>query len=257
MPPLNPNLALMARMRMATVLTIMDMSTNNLAEMSSSSLAQMRLLQLVSPSLPIGAFTYSQGLEWAVEAGWVSSQKSLHEWLSDVLQTGVAYVEIPLFMRLYQAYSQNDFKQAAHWIAVLLANRETAELKLEEHQRGRAFTRLLPELGLALDPALSLQLQSTQLAGFAYATVRWKIDAQQAIAAYVWSWLENLSLAGIKLIPLGQTAGQQIIFSLSDQISAQVALGLTLKDDEMGFSCTALAIASSLHESQYTRLYRS
>jgi len=217
----------------------------------------MRLLQLVSPSLPIGAFTYSQGLEWAVEAGWVSSQVDLYEWLYDTLQTNITYVEIPLFKRMFEAYAGDDPDSAASWIEFLLASRETAELKLEEQQRGRAFVRLLPELGFDLSEKMTSQLQKTQLAGFAYAAVHWEIDANLAIQAYLWSWLENLTLAGVKLIPLGQTAGQKTIFKLSEHVASAVASGMLLEDEDIGFSCSAQAIASSLHETQYTRLYRS
>lgn len=224
---------------------------------NQSDASATRLLQLVSPSLPIGSFTYSQGLEWAVESGWVESQEDLHAWLKDILQTSITYLEIPLFKRLHRAYSQADMAVSSDWIDYFLATRETSELLTEEHHRGRAFTRLLPELGLKLDNELKQQLQQSQLAGFAYTVSQWNIESVSAIQAYTWSWLENLTLSGVKLIPLGQTAGQQIIFQLGESVSSAVHLGLSLADKDIGFSCCAQAIASSLHESQYTRLYRS
>lgn len=224
---------------------------------NQSDASATRLLQLVSPSLPIGSFTYSQGLEWAVESSWVQSQEDLQAWLKDILQTSITHLEIPLFKRLHRAYSQADMAVSTNWIDYLLATRETSELLSEEHQRGRAFTRLLPELGLKLDNQLKQQLQQSQLAGFAYTVSQWNIEPVSAIQAYTWSWLENLTLSGVKLIPLGQTAGQQIIFQLGESVSSSVHRGLSLADEDMGFSCCAQAIASSLHESQYTRLYRS
>lgn len=242
----------MARMR-----TSMDSTIISHAPSETTSAATMRLLQLVSPSLPIGSFTYSQGLEWAVETGWVQSQNDLQAWLKDILRSSVTHLEIPLFFRLHRAYQQGKLEDAAYWIAYLLASRETSELQIEEQQRGRAFARLIPELGLNLDTQTTQQLCQTQLAGFAYAVVHWNIDPLSAIQAYTWSWLENLSLAGVKLIPLGQTAGQQIIFELGAFVATAVEHGRTLNDKELGFSCCAQAIASSLHEQQYTRLYRS
>lgn len=233
--------------------TFMAMTT----ETSAAATARIRLLQLVSPSLPIGAFTYSQGLEWAVESGWVRGADDLAEWLGDALRTGICHLEIPLFARLHSAYADGDNDAARSWIDYLLASRETAELRAEELQRGRAFARLLPELGCGPDPEVTEQLQRTQLAGFAWLVNRWKIEPGQAIEAYTWSWLENLTLAGIKLIPLGQTDGQKIILRLGEVLHQAVVTGLRLSDEEIGFSCTAMAIASSLHETQYTRLYRS
>ena len=219
--------------------------------------ARMRLQQLVSPGLPIGAFTYSQGLEWAVDNGWVGDAQELQEWIKDAMQTGICHLEIPVFRRLYEAYTLDNRAGASGWIEYLLASRETAELRQEEQQRGRAFARLIPDLGCDPEPGTMQQLRQTQLAGFAWMIGRWDIDPRQAIEAYTWSWLENMTLAGVKLIPLGQTDGQKIMLRLSEQIAPLVQTGLTLDDDEMGFSCTALAIASSMHETQYTRLYRS
>jgi len=229
----------------------------NAIDQGDHSTSAMRLLQLVSPSLPIGSFTYSQGLEWAVESMWVNSQSDLQAWLKDILQTSITHLEIPLFMRLHAAYVQGNTVMSAYWIDYLLASRETAELLTEEHQRGRAFARLLPELGLFMDDEVRQQLQRSQLAGFAYTVAQWDIEPLSAIQAFIWSWLENLTLVGVKLIPLGQTAGQQIIFQLSEHVTTAVQNGLQLPDEELGFSCCAQAIASGLHELQYTRLYRS
>ena len=128
---------------------------------------RLRLLQLVSPSLPIGAFTYSQGLEWAVENGWVTNAEELSGWLTDAMRTGICYLEIPLFQRLYQAFALGQLENASGWIDYLLASRETNELRQEEHQRGRAFARLLPDLGCDLTPEVTRLVQRTQLAGFA------------------------------------------------------------------------------------------
>ena len=199
-------------------------------------LSRLRLLQLVSPSLPVGAFTYSQGLEWAVECGWVNSETQLLEWIEDLMQTSLSCLEIPCLGRLHQACADQDDEALAHWTRYLIASRETRELREEEHNRARALARLT---------------------GFAHAAYHWGIPLNSASEAYLWGWMESMVLAGVKIVPLGQTAGQRAIAALTSPIPGMVEKGLALADDEIGASCPAQALASSLHESQYTRIYRS
>jgi len=220
-------------------------------------LPQLRLLHLVSPSLPVGAFTYSQGLEWAVECGWVTDEASLMAWINNLLETGMAHLEIPLLARLYRACADRDSEALAYWSHYLIASRETSELRQEERNRARALATLLPELGIPVAAQIMPLLKSCQLTGFAHAAHHWRIPLPTAAAGYLWGWLENITLAGIKIIPLGQTAGQKIIAELTPTITEIVAAGLELADEAIGASCTAQAIASSLHETQYTRIYRS
>ena len=220
-------------------------------------LSRLRLLHLVSPSLPVGAFTYSQGLEWAVECGWVTNEASLLEWVANLMETSMQQLEVPLLARLYQACAENDDQSLAYWSHYLIASRETRELREEEHNRARALVSLLPELGMR-PPAHKLPLlKKCQLAGFAFAAEAWQVPLHDAAAGYLWGWLENITLAGVKIIPLGQAAGQRIIAELTVAVPHVVELGLQLGDDAIGASCTAQAIASSLHETQYTRIYRS
>ncbi|NVK39806.1 MAG: urease accessory protein UreF [Oceanospirillaceae bacterium] len=220
-------------------------------------LADLRLYQLISPSLPVGAFTYSQGLEWAIERGWVTSADGLGDWLESVLEHSLVTLELPLLARLYDAVAQGDADAVGHHCDWLLACRETSELRKEERQRGAALTTLLPQLGVEVPGALRSSLDSTQLAGFALAATRWDIGLEDALGGYCWSWLENAVMAGVKLVPLGQTAGQQLLLRLSGRIPAAVARALSVDDDLIGSSTPALAIASSRHETQYTRLFRS
>jgi len=225
--------------------------------MSTDALAQLRLLHLVSPSLPTGAFAYSQGLEWAAETGWVTDAEGLADWLDGLLVTSLARVDVPILARLYAACEAGDPHRLAHWAQVLLASRETAELRAEERNRARALTALLPGLEIPVVKHWRPGLETCQAAGFALATARWRIPLGEAALGYTWSWLENLALAGIKTIPLGQTAGQQVLYRLAAQIPAAVEQGLSLEDDGIGGCATALAIASSGHETQYTRIFRS
>ncbi|MEZ5534579.1 MAG: urease accessory protein UreF [Thiolinea sp.] len=223
----------------------------------STDLPLLRLMHLVSPSLPIGSFTYSQGIEWAVEHGWIGTAAELESWLENLLHTGMTYLDIPLLQRMYLAVQQQDESGLQYWIEYLNASRETSELLLEEKNRGRALTDLL----IALDSPLAAQwkplLAQSQAAAFALAAVHWQIPLQQAAAGYLWSWLENSALSAVKIIPLGQTQGQTILHRLTPQVPEVVANALQVKDEEIGASSPALAIASSRHETQYTRLFRS
>jgi urease accessory protein len=217
----------------------------------------LRLMHLVSPSLPVGAFTYSQGLEWAVECGWVGDRDSLRDWIADLLATGISRLDVPVLARLYQASRDDDHQAQVLWSDTLIAYRETRELRDEERNRGRALASLLPHLGVPVSDALMPILRGCQLAGFAHAAAHWNIPLQQAARGYVWGWLENMVLAGVKIIPLGQTAGQGMLAELIEAIPAMVEKGLALDDDAIGASCLAQAMASSRHETQYTRIYRS
>jgi len=217
----------------------------------------LRLMHLVSPSLPTGAFAYSQGLEWAVEAGWVESAMDLQAWLADLLETNLSRVDIPLLARLMEAFEKQSEADLTHWTDLLLALRETDELRLEEKSRGRAMVSLLQGLAVPMQTIEQQIVGTSQLAGFAMAATHFRIPTDQAVAGYVWSWLENQVLAGIKIIPLGQTEGHRILLHLDATVLKAVADGLNLRDNEIGASSPALAIASSRHETQYTRLYRS
>ncbi|MCP8687103.1 urease accessory protein UreF [Marinobacterium sedimentorum] len=220
-------------------------------------LPDLRLYQLTSPSLPVGGFTYSQGLEWAIERGWVTSSESLGDWLESVLEHSLVTLELPLLSRLHAAFGQQDKARVEEYCQWLLCCRETRELRQEERQRGAALATLLPNLGIEISPELAETLRSTQLAGFALAAVRWDIAPRDALLGFCWSWLEAGVMAGVKLVPLGQTAGQQLLLRLSEIVPAALERALGIDDDHIGSSTLALAIASSRHETQYTRLFRS
>lgn len=217
----------------------------------------LRLLHLVSPTLPIGAFTYSQGLEWAVEAGWVRDQAQLAGWLEGQLSQGLGRVDLPLLARLQRAVVQRDPAAFDHWSRYLLACRDTQELRAEERQRGKALATLLPHLGLEPGDDWRAGCERCQAAGLALAAGRWAIPPDTTALGHAWAWLENQVLAGVKLIPLGQTAGQRLLHRLSARLPGLVSVSLELPDEALGGALPALAIASSRHEEQYTRLFRS
>mgnify|MGYP000738900784 CR=1 FL=1 len=229
--------------------------------MSESSLPGLRLLQLISPTLPTGAFSYSQGMEWAVECGWLKNETDTRSWLETVLQDSLQYLELPLLARLYAAAESNNPASFQHWSQWLYASRETRELRNEEQQRARALFSVLKKLPDSQHwPELEswqTALLSSQLAGYALAANHWGIALKDLLTGYSWSWLENAVAVAIKLVPLGQTEGQRLLYELSEDIGALVEGASALEDDALGASTPALAIASSLHENQYSRLFRS
>ncbi len=217
----------------------------------------IRLMQLCSSGLPIGNFTYSQGLEWAVECQWIKTEQDLREWLCDLIHNNLALLEIPILLRMLNACQAKDELALGRWTDLLLAHRETSELRFEENNRGRAMHKLLLELNIGMANLWKPILIKSQSAGFALAAEHWKISLPYTAQGFGWSWLENMVLSGIKLIPLGQMAGQRILRDLSEELYAATEKGLNINDDSIGSSAPALAHASACHETQYTRLFRS
>lgn len=218
-------------------------------------LALARLLRLVSPALPVGAYAYSQGLEAAVEAGWVHDADSTRDWLQAIMMRGMVRVDLPALMRMQDAYVAADLGGYAHWNAWLLASRESAELHFEDTQLGAALWRLID--GLALPADARINGPSSFAAAFVAASHAWQLPAAMATLGYLWCWLENQANAATKLIPLGQTAAQRILEQMLPMLPDAVTHATQVPDDELGASLPGLAWLSVRHESQYSRLFRS
>ena len=202
-----------------------------------------RLLQLASPTLPVGAYSYSQGLEAAIEARIVFDSKTAETWIADVLELSVARMEAQVLRAQIAAPSQelNDF---------FVATRETAELRAETLQMGQALSRLLADLAIPVpieEPAFPT--------AFAVAVRHWGIEPREGVIAYLWSWLENQVMAAVKAVPLGQTAGQKILLDLGDRLSELARLDIA--EEHWTNFTPGLAYLSSRHETQYSRLFRS
>ncbi|MDP2902766.1 MAG: urease accessory UreF family protein [Methylovulum sp.] len=220
-------------------------------------LSLLRLLQLVSPGLPIGMYSYSQGLERAVDDGLVSNAGQAREWICGVLQHSMMRVDVPILLRLSTAWQGQDQAAVKHWSKILTACRETSELRAEDRQTGQALAKLLVKLDLPDAGVWQRNPEATLATVFSLAAMHWGINPRHAAIGYVWGWLENQVLCAVKLVPLGQVTGQQMLQALAAQVPAQVDGAALTADDEIGGSAFGLALASSRHEAQYSRLFRS
>ncbi len=219
--------------------------------------ATFRLWQLISPALPIGAYAYSQGFEYAIEAGWVKDEAEVYDWIKGQLQHNLAYLDVPVLKRLYSAWQADDQQAITYWTQYILASREAAELKTEDQHLGRALATLLSQLGVNQSEPYIQQQSAAFVTTLSLAAVHWHISIDDLAHAYLWMWCENQIAVAIKLVPLGQTSGQRLLLNVSDAIPSAVQLGLALADEKIGMAAPGLGIASTLHETQYSRLFRS
>ena len=213
---------------------------------------QTRLWRLISPTLPVGAFQYSQGLEAAVGRDWVHDEASARDWIGGILRRTIASVDLPILVRVHAAWQQRDHDRLARWDQVCRACRETRELREEEQNMGFALRRLAVQLE---DPMPDSPMGF--VAAFAVVAANWSLSARDAAAGYAWSWCENQVASAVKLVPLGHTAGQRLLSAFGSALPGVVELALTCPDDEIGRGAPGLAIASSGHETQYSKLFRS
>ena len=220
-------------------------------------LPSLRLLQLLSPTLPVGSYSYSQGLEWAVEQQWVSTDTELEQWLNELIYGPLALQDLPLLRKLFHACNEDDLSGFNYWSQIAVALRDTAELRAEERARGGAYLRILRALPDRVDDRYLKGIKRTPLAAIAWAAVQWDIKEQSLLCAYAHNWLEAYIINGVKIIPLGQTQGQTLLHSMLPALCSAVDAACDVDDAAIGFSTPAIARASCGHESQYSRIYRS
>lgn len=215
-----------------------------------------RLLQLASPTLPVGAYTYSQGLEWAVECGVIRDEASALQWIGDLLQWNIGRFEAPLLAHMLAACVAQDSVGLSLLNQRYLASRESAELRAETLQMAYSLLRLLKEL--QTPSVLASEIATpTFPAVWASVAVRWEIDTDAALSAYLWSWVENQTMAALKTVPLGQTAGQRLLLALGTQIAPVTQQARAMEEAAYSNFAPGFAIACSRHETQYSRLFRS
>lgn len=238
---------------MATAIPMITATRTAMAE----PLAFLRLLQLASPALPVGAFNFSQGLEYANDAGWVTDERQAGAWIIGNAQHSIATLDLPLLLRLHAAWSQDDEPQARRLSRELLASRETAELRAEELHMGQALARVLIEYGIEAARPWQRHDGATYAAMFALAGVSAGASADDCALAYAWAWAENQVTAAVKLLPLGQSAGQRLLESLRQRIPSLLETARNATDADIGAATPGAMLASCWHETQYTRLFRS
>lgn len=213
-----------------------------------------RFWMLLSPALPVGGYSYSQGLEYAVQAGWVGDYAGAADWIGGVAESVLPRVDLPILARLHGALAAGEEAAVARWDACLAAHRESRELLCEDRRMGAALARLLDALDVDAAP---LPARPSFATSFAAAALAWHIDVRRTLAGYAWVWCENQVAAAVKLVPLGQSQGQQLLLRLAARLDDIVGRALAAADNDIGQSLPGLALASALHETQYSRLFRS
>lgn len=228
--------------------------------MSPTPSSLLQLLWLASPALPVGGFSYSEGLEAAIESGSVQDEASARAWLLDQLHLTLGRSELPLLAQALAAWSAHDAARIVALNAWALNTRESRELRRQTEQMGRSMHDWLRQR--APDDARLATLAQLSPApawpiAFALAAAQSDADARDGLLAFGFGWAENMVQAALKAMSLGQSGGQRILAALVAALPAVVEAALTLPDAERQAFTPMLAILSSRHETQYSRLFRS
>lgn len=218
----------------------------------------LRLLQLSSGVLPVGSYSYSEGLETLVEQGMIVNCNDFQQWLNQAVSYGSIRIEAAILTRAYHAVMGNNSAKLIYWNRWLSATRETEELRRQSWQMGRSLLCLI----LALEPEIKtwmsgLEKEVNFAVVFAVATAYWQIELNAAVSGYLYSWVNNLVTVGVKLIPLGQTEGQKLLSHLFPVVEKNVQEIINLPDEDLRCCSWGLSLASMTHETLYTRLFRS
>ena len=232
-----------------------------ITESTPSPATRLQLMWLASPALPVGGFSYSEGLEAAVEAGTVIDEAQAGDWLLAQLRLALGRSDLPAVAQACTAWQAHDTARVQQLNDWLLQTRETAELRAQAEQMGRSLLDWLRNGVHADDPRLAAlaALQPAPLWPIAFALACTVAGATRndALLAFAWGWAENMAQAAMKAVPLGQAAAQRMLARLSAEIPAVVDAALVLPDGERQAFTPMLAILSAQHETQYSRLFRS
>ena len=227
----------------------------------------LQLIWLASPALPVGGFSYSEGLEAAILRAQSAPEniaiKSANDWLAgwlgDQLHITLARGDLAVIAQAIPAWRSGEFDYITVLNDWLLQTRETSELRAQAEQMGRSLCNWLAHHD-GIDTARLKhceQLPPTYPVAFALAAAQTDAGVRDCLLAYTFGWAENMVQAAIKSVPLGQTAGQRLLARLSQQIPNAVKSAMDLADDERQAFSPMLAILSAQHETQYSRLFRS
>lgn len=241
---------------MATLNTATRTTTSTHTAMTTDA-ALLRLIWLASPALPVGGFSYSEGLEAAVDHGLVHDETTARDWIVEQLHLSLARSDLPVVAQALPAWRTHDIARVAQLNDWVLHTRETTELRLQTVQMGRSLVEWLRATDAAAAQRAAALPQPTWPVAFALAASLSDAPARQVLLACAFGWAENLMQAAIKAVPLGQNAGQRILQTLSQQLPAAVDHALSLDDTSRQAFSPMLAILSARHETQYSRLFRS
>jgi urease accessory protein len=261
----------MRRRRNITITTLTNMTTSTDVAPSTpsedtgahaalGSPQLLRLLQLSSSLCPIGAFAYSQGLESAVEQGWVRSETELSSWLDGIGTQALAQLDLPLLARAHAAWKRGDPDAARSIGQRLASNRESRELQEQDQQLGLSLARVLVNLGVEGAGAFVAHGERGRVSyvtAYALGAVHFAIPAEAAAHGFAFTWAEQQVSAAARLIPLGHMAAQRALSDVLVRVPTWVEIALEVPDEEIGSSTPGLSMASAWHETQYTRLFRS
>ena len=222
----------------------------------------LHTLWLASPALPVGGFSYSEGLEAAVDAGIVHDEASASAWLVDQLHLSLARSDLAVVAQAIPAWQSNELARITALNAWVLTTRETQEFRLQTEQMGRSLASWAESL-VSLGGGVADRLQAANLqpptypVAMACAAAASGAQLTHSLAGFAFGWAENMVQAAIKSVPLGQSAGQRMLARLVAEIPAAVAHAMALDDDDRQAFTPMLAILSARHETQYSRLFRS
>ena len=219
----------------------------------------MQLMWLASPALPIGGFSYSECLESAVDKGVAATESGAQAWLLDQLHLSLARADLAVVAQAIPAWQHADHSRVAELNAWVLQTRETSELRQQTEQMGRSLLEWLRNHTTAQPEQIAVlaALQPTYPMAFALAASSTGAPLRDCMLAYAFGWAENMVQAAIKSVPLGQSAGQRILSALTAEIPAAIDHAMALEDGQRQAFSPMLAILSSQHEVQYSRLFRS
>lgn len=260
MAPMHTGTAITTATATITTTDMTTVEADGAPARSAASLLQ--ILWLASPALPVGGFSYSEGLEAAVDAGLVRDEASAGAWLTDQLHLGLARSDLAVAAQAIPAWRHRDLPRVRALNQWVLHTRETLEFRLQSEQMGRSLQEWARQLG-ELGAGVFEQLQAADLdpptypVACACAAASAQASVRDSLVGYAFGWAENLVQAAIKSVPLGQSSGQRMLARLAQQIPGAVDHALGLGDDARQAFSPMLAILSARHETQYSRLFRS
>jgi len=234
------------------MVTTTGMTTTTASMDTRTDAALLRLIWLASPALPVGGFSYSEGLEAAVDAGLVHDEASAGNWLLDQLHLVLAQSDLPVVAQAVAAFRDGDLERVDELDQWVRRTRESSELRLQSDQMGRSLGDWALSVGQATQ-------RSAHTYPVAFARVAASIEApvHDILLAFGFGWSENMAQAAVRAVPLGQGAGQRIVQRLAEALTGAARHAIALPDGERQAFAPMLAILSSRHETQYSRLFRS